>query len=318
MPVGYKMADFKFKKQKPSLLWKALYSLSNMVLFRPIKRSLGLLHARICYTTGAMLSPDAFRFYHALNLPLKNLYWTTEGGALTGAMNDDIRLDTVGPAHDGTEVKINDEGELIYRQPGVFVGYHKDPDKTAEVLKDGWFYSGDCASIVEDGHIVFVDRVKDLVELENGHKLAPQFIESRLRFSPYILDAWVVAGQNRAYASAIIVINHDHVGRWAGQMRVAYKTFAELSQKSEVYGLVKTDIARINRDLPRGARVKKFVNLHKEFDPDEGELTRTRNLRRTLLEDRYREIIDAIYGDKTDVSIESQTTLSIHSVEGAA
>jgi len=318
MPVGFKMADLKFKKQRPSLLWKVLYSLTNIALFSPIKRSIGLLNARICYTTGAVLSPDAFRFYHALNLPLKNLYWTTEGGALTGAMNDDIRLETVGPAHDGTEVKINDEGELIYRQPGVFVGYHKDPDKTAEVLKDGWFYSGDSGFTREDGHIVFVDRVKDLVEFEKGDKLAPQLIESRLRFSPYIMDAWVLADQNRAYASAIIVINYGNVGRWAGQMRVTYKTFAQLSQKSEVYGLVKTYIARVNRDLPRGARVKKFVNLHKEFDPDEGELTRTRNLRRIFLKDRYREIIDAIYSDKTEVSIEYQTTLSINSVEGTA
>jgi long-chain acyl-CoA synthetase len=132
------------------------------------------------------------------------------------------------------------------------------------------------------------------------------------------MDAWVLTDQSRAYASAIIVINYDNVGRWAGQMKVPYKTFAELSQKPEVYGLVKKDIARINQDLPRGARVKKFVNLHKEFDPDEGELTRTRNLRRIFLEERYREIIDAIYGDRAEVSLESQATLSIHSVEGAA
>ena len=318
MPVGYKMADLRFKKQKPSLLLKILNALSNIALFNSIKRSLGLLNARICYTTGAMLSPDAFRFYHALNIPLKNLYWTTEGGSLTGAKNDDILLETVGPPHDGTEVKTNDDGELVYRQPGVFMGYHKNPDKTAEVLKDGWFYSGDCASLREDGHIVFVDRVKDLIELEKGDKLAPQLIESRLRFSPHIMDAWVLGSQNKDYVSAIIIISYDNVGRWAGQMRVAYKTFAELSQKPEVYGLVKRDIARINRDLPRGARVKKFVNLHREFNPDEGELTRTRNLRRIFLEERYRDIIDAIYVDRTEVSLESQMTLSIHSVEGAA
>ena len=166
-----------------------------------------------------MLSPDAFRFYHALNLPLKSLYGTTEGGALTGAKNDDIRLETVGPVHNGTEVRITDKGELIYRQPGIFVGYYKDPDKTAEVLKDGWFYSGDSGFIREDGHIVFVDRLKDIVELASGDKLAPQFIESRLRFSPYIKDAWVLAGPERAYASAIIIINYDNVGRWAGQRK---------------------------------------------------------------------------------------------------
>ncbi|HXZ95037.1 MAG TPA: AMP-binding protein [Dehalococcoidia bacterium] len=330
MPIGYKVADLKFQKKKPSLLWRILYSLADMALFRPIRVSLGLSNARICYTTGAMLSPDAFRFYHALNLPLKNLYGSTEGGALTGAKNDDIRLETVGPAHKGTDVRITDKGELIYRQPGIFVGYYKDPDKTAEVLKDGWFYSGDSGFIREDGHVVFVDRVKDLVQLASGDKLAPQFIESRLRFSPYIKDAWVVAGPKREYASAIIIINYDNVSRWAGRRRVAFTTFAELSQRPEVYELVKQDIERINSALPPGSRVRKYINLHKEFDPDEGELTRTRKLRRSFLEERYRELIDAIYGDQTEVPIEARvryqdgrmgtikTTLTIKSIEGDA
>jgi long-chain acyl-CoA synthetase len=330
MPIGYKMADLKFQKKNPGLLWKIVYSLADIALFRFIRANLGLENARICYTTGAVLSPDAFRFYHALNLPLKSLYGTTEGGALTGAKNDDISLETVGPVHKGAEVRITDKGELIYRQPGIFVGYYKDPDKTAEVLKDGWFYSGDSSFIREDGHIVFVDRLKDLVELASGDKLAPQFIESRLKFSPYIKEAWVLAGPDRAYASAIIIINYDNISRWAGQRRVAYTTFAELSQKPEVYGLVKQDIDRINSTLPLSSRVRKYVNLHKEFDPDEGELTRTRKLRRTFLEERYRELIDAIYGDKTEVPIEGRvryrdgrvgtikTTLSIKSIEGAA
>jgi long-chain acyl-CoA synthetase len=329
MPIGYKMADLKYRKQKPNLFLKILYALADLALFRPFRDRLGLSNARICYTTGAMLSPDAFRFYHALNLPLKSLYGTTEGGALTGAKNDDIRLETVGPVHKGTEVRITDNGEIIYRQPGIFVGYYKDPDKTAEVLKDGWFYSGDSGFITEEGHVVFLDRVKDLVELASGDKLAPQSIESRLRFSPYIKDAWVLAGPDRAYASAIIIIDYDSVGRWAGQKRVAYTTFTELSQKSEVYHLVKRDIDRINQALPPGARVKKYVNLHKEFDPDEAELTRTRKLRRTFLEERYRELIHAIYSDKTEVPVEAQvryrdgrtgtikTTISIKSVEEA-
>jgi long-chain acyl-CoA synthetase len=329
MPIGHKMADLKFRKQNPSFLLRMLYALGDLCIFRRLRNSLGLSNARICYTTGSMLSPDAFRFYHALNLPLKSLYGTTEGGALTGAKNDDIRLETVGPAHNGTEVKITDEGEIIYRQPGIFVGYYKDQDKTVEVLKDGWFHSGDCGFIREDGHIVFVDRVKDLIAMDSGDKLAPQSIESRLRFSPYIKDAWVVAGKEKTYASVIIVINYNTVGRWAGQRRVGYSTFAELSQKPEVYDLVKQFIDKINSTLPSSSRVRKYVNLHKEFDPDEGELTRTRNLRRIFLEERYRELIDAIYADKTEVPVEARvryrdgrigttkTTLSIKSVEGA-
>jgi long-chain acyl-CoA synthetase len=303
LPVGYKVADLKYRKQEPSLFLKMLYSLADVALFRPIRKSLGLSNARICYTTEAMLSPDAFRFYHALNLPLKSLYGTTEGGALTGAKNDDIHLETVGPAHPGTEVKITDAGEIIYRQPGVFMGYYQDPEKTAQVLKDGWFHTGDRGFVREDGQIVFLDRLEDLVELASGDELAPQFIESRLKSSPYIKDAWVLAGPERAFASAIIIINYDNVSRWAGQRRVTYTTFTDLSQKPEVYGLVKTEIDRINKDLTPSTRVKKYANLHKEFDPNEGELTRTRKLRKRFLEERYQELIRAIYHGETEVPI---------------
>jgi len=329
MPIGDKMAELKYRKQKPGVFLKMLYSFADIILFRSIKRSLGLSNARICYTTGSILSPDAFRFYHALNLPLKSLYGSTEGGALTGSENDDISLETVGPAHEGTEVKISEDGELVYRQPGVFAGYHKDPKKTDEVLKNGWFHSGDSGFIREDGHIVFMDRLQDLVELDNGDRLAPQNIESRLRFSPYIKDAWVLAGPKSAYVSAIIIINYNTVSRWAGQRRVAYTSFAELSQAPEVYELVRQDIDRVNHTLAPGSRVKKYVNLHKEFDTDEAELTRTRTLKKAFLEQRYRDLIDAVYADRIEASIETQvgdrdgrsgtinTKIRIESVEGA-
>jgi len=329
MPIGYKIAELRYSKQKPNLFWKILYALANIALFRAVKDSLGLSNARICYSTGAMLSPDAFRFYHALNLPVKSLYGTTEGGALTGTKNDDIRVETVGRVHQGAEVRITDDGEIIYRQPGVFLGYYNDPDKTARVLKNGWFYSGDSGFISEDGHLVFLDRLEDMVELATGDKLAPQLIESRLRFSPYIKDAWVLGGPDGAYVSAILIIDYEDVGRWAGRERVAYTTFTELSQKPEVYQLVKQDIDRVNQTLPPGTKIRKYVNLHKEFDPDEAELTRDRKLRKVFMQERYRELINAIYGNKTEVPVETQvryrdgrtgtikTTLSIQSVEGA-
>jgi len=329
MPIGYKVAELKYRKQKPGVTLKMLYSLADILLFRSIKRSLGLSNARICYTTGAILSPDAFRFYHALNLPLKSLYGSTEGGVLSGARNDDIHFETVGPAHEGTDVKISDDGELIYRQPGVFVGYHKVPEKTGAVLKNDWFHSGDSAFIREDGHIVFIDRIQDLIQLENGDTLAPQNIESRLKFSPNIKDAWVLGGPEGAYVSAIIIINYNTVSRWAGQKKVTFTSFAELSQAPEVYELVRQDINKVNQTLPAGSRIKKYLNLHKELDPDEGELTRTRNLRKAFLVERYRKLIDAIYTGKTTVPSESnvghrdgqtettETSLRIQSVEGA-
>jgi long-chain acyl-CoA synthetase len=330
MPIGYKIAELRYRKQKPNLFWKMLHVVANIAMFRPIRDSLGLSNARICYATGAILSPEAFKFYHALDLPVKSLYGSTEGGALTGAKNDDICLETVGPVFPGAEVKVNDNGEIICRQPGVFLGYYNDPDKTAQVLKDGWFYSGDSGFINEDGHLVLLDRVEDIVELASGDKLAPQLIESRLRFSPYIRDAWVLGGPKGAYTSAILIIDNENVGRWAGKNRVAYTTFAELSQKPEVYQLVKQDIDRVNQTLPSGAKIKKYVNLHKEFDPDEFELTRERKLRKAFMEERYRDLISAIYSDKTEVPVEAQvryqdgrvgtikTTLIIQSVKGAA
>jgi long-chain acyl-CoA synthetase len=329
MPVGRQRAGSARENQKPGLVRRMLHSLADTIFFSPIRRRLGLQNARICYTTGAILSPDAFDFYHALDLPLKNLYGSTEGGVLAGARSEDVRSDTVGPVHKGTEVRVTDEGEIIYRQTGTFVGYYRDPDRTAEVLKDGWFYSGDTGYVADDGRIVIVGRATDLIRLKGGETLGPQLIESRLRFSPYIKDAWILGGPDGLYASAVIVIDSDNVGSWAGEKRLPFSTFTELAQRPEVYELVKQDIDRVNRTLSPASRVRKYVNLHREFDPDEGELTRTRKLRRAFLEERYRELIEAIYSDKAEVSSEALvgcndgrmgtavTTLRIQSVGGA-
>jgi long-chain acyl-CoA synthetase len=293
------------------------------LLFNDIRESLGLHKARICYTSGTMLSEDAFKFYHALNLPLKNLYGSTEGGALSGSRDEDIRVDTVGPPHQGAEVRVTQEGEIVYRQPGTFVGYYKDPAKTSEAIKDGWFHTGDSGFIDDQGHLVLLGRKRSLVRLANGETLGPQSIESRLRFSPYIKDAWVFAGPETLYTSAVIVIDYNTVGKWAGEKRVPYSNFAELSQRREIYDLVKQDILRVNATLSPGSQVKKYVILHREFDPDEGELTRNRRLKRAILEKHYGELVEAIYRDRTEVGLSEggmgslKTRLRIESVEGA-
>ncbi|HJX12943.1 MAG TPA: AMP-binding protein, partial [Dehalococcoidales bacterium] len=306
MPVGYKMADFKFKKRKPGLYWRALNALGDLFLFRSIRDSLGLVNARICYAAGSTLSPEVIRFYHALRVPLKSIYGSTEGGALTGASNDDIRPDTVGTLNPGVEVRITEDGEIVSRQPGTFLGYYNDPAATAGVLKDGWLHSGDSGYLTGDGHLVFVDRMKDIVRLTCGENLAPQDIESRLKFSPYIKDAWILAGPGKEYTSAIIIIDHENAGPWADRRKVTYTTYSDLAQKPEVYELVKQEIARVNRGLPAGCRVREYVNLHKEFDPDEAELTRNRKLRRAFVEERYCGLIEAIYSGKTEVTVEAQ------------
>ena len=328
MPSGYKMAESKYKKQKPGLLMKIYYLFGYLTLFRPLRDSLGMSNVRISYTSGTVISSEVISFYHALNIPLKNIYCSTEAGVLTGVMTDDISPDTLGTIHEGIEVKVTDDGELICRQPGLFVGYYQDQAKTAETFKDGWFYTGDIVKIDSNGYVTFIDRMKDIIELKSGEKLTPQLIESKLRFSPYIKDAWVVTGPDKAYVSAIIIIDYDNVGRWADRKRVAYTTFNDLSQKPEVYALINQVIIEINNGLATDSKIKKYVNLNKEFDPDEGELTRTRKLRRNYLVERYHDLINAIYSNKTEIPVEAniryrdgrtgtmRTTININTVKG--
>ena len=306
MPIGYKVADLRLNGKKVNVWWRLAYTVANLLMFKPLRDRIGLRNARICYTSGAMLSPDAFRFFHAIGVPLKSLYGSTEGGVVSGPRTEDIKLGTVGPPIRGVEVRITETGEIIVRQQGLFLGYYKDPCATANVLKDGWFYTGDAGFFREDGHLVFTERVKDLLELRNGEKLPPQYIESRLKFSPYIKDAWLLVDKAKSYPCAVIVIDYENVAKWAEQKGIAYTTFTDLSQKAEVYELIKKIIAALNKDLPQTYRIRKFVNLHKELDPDEAELTRTRKLKRKFLEKKYATLVNAIYADKKEVLVEAE------------
>ncbi len=329
LPVGYKIADMKFKKQNPGLYRRILYTLGDLLIFQAIRDNLGLVNARICYSAGSSLSPDIIRFYHALNVPLKSLYGSTEGGALTGASNDDIKPETVGPLHPRIEIEITKDGEIFSRQPGTFLGYYNNPKATATVLRGGWFCSGDCGYLTKEGHLVFVDRMQDIVKLKSGEKLAPQEIESRLKFSQYIKDAWVMAGPKKEYVAAVIIIDNESIGPWADRHKVTYTTFSDLAQKPEVYEQIRQEITKMNRSFSAGCQIKKFVNLHKEFDPDEAELTRNRKLRRSFLAERYRGLITAIYKDQDEVMLETQVKyrdgrtgsikhkIAIKSIEGA-
>jgi long-chain acyl-CoA synthetase len=176
----------------------------------------------------------------------------------------------------------------------MFLHYHNAPEQTRQVLRDGWFYSGDNGSLTEDRQIVFIDRKQDIMQLPGGEILAPQFIESRLKFSPYIKDAWVISEPDNPVIGAIIIINYANIGRWAGRNKIAYTTFSDLSQKREVYELIKQDIIRINQDISPGCRITRYANLHKEFDADEGELTKDRKMRRPFLKERYMDLTKAV------------------------
>jgi long-chain acyl-CoA synthetase len=308
MPVGYKIADLNFDNKKPDVIWRALYSVAYGLLFRPLKDRLGLVKARLAVTGSSVLSLDTFRLIHAIGIELRQNYASTEAGFISSHGKGEIDFQSVGRPAVGVEVRVTDEGELLVRSECLFKEYFKDPEKTAAVVVNGWCKTGDAVNINDQGHLIFMDRVEHMGELASGTKYAPQYIEGRLRFSPYIKDAMVVGGKDREFVGAIVNIDFAMVGKWAERNSLPYTTFVDLSQKNEVADLVQKDLLRVNSYLPEASRVRKFVLLHKEFDADEAELTRTRKLRRDFVEQRYKDLIDAMYGDRKNVTVEAPIT----------
>jgi len=242
-------------------------------------------------------------------VPIKNGYGASETGGVGVPYGDELKLlESVGKVPPQIEAKITDEGEIVCRGPSIFAGYYKDPEATQMALRDGWFHTGDAGHIDEDGYVYFWDRLKDISELAGGVKFAPQYVESRLKFSPYINNVMTIGDEETPYVTAIININFDTVSKWAERHHINFTTYVDLSTKPEVYDLVQKDVERVNASLPEAAQIKKFVLLHKEFDPDEAELTRSRKLRRRFMRERYKELLDAMYSDKEDVTVEAQVT----------
>ncbi len=298
--IGYQLADAKFSKHQPPLTTKLLGKLADLSVHRALRDHLGFSRIRNAYVGGSFMSPDHFRFFHAIGVNMKQIYGQTEiSGISVVHRSDDIRPDTVGQPIPETEIQVTPEGEVIAKSPAVFKGYYKMPEETAKALRDGWLHSGDTGFITEDGHLVFFDRTKDIMVLSDGRKFSPMFIESRLKFSPYIKDAWVI-GHQQPFVTAVISIDYAVVGEWAEARNIAYTSYQELSQEPKAYELVRDAIANINRDLPEPARIRRFLNLYKEFDADDDELTRTRKLRRAFLEEKYKELVAALYDPKAD------------------
>jgi len=305
LPVGYRVADHKLSRKPLPAGLKFLNMLGYVFLFRSLKNYLGLARLRHVYTGGAPLGQEIFNMFMALNVNIKQAYGMTEQTAASIIhRTDDIRLDTVGQPLPGIEFKISDTGELLSRGDTIFKGYYKNPEATKEALKDGWFHSGDAALMEEDGHIIIIDRMSDVMKLGDGGKFSPQLIENKLRFSPYIVDA-VVIGQDRPFISAMIAIDMANVGKWAENNQLAYTTFTDLSQKREVYDLIAEEVKKANETLPKVAKVNRFVLLYKELDADDDELTRTRKVRRKFVEERYRELIEGLYGDREEIQVEA-------------
>ncbi|MGH7314498.1 MAG: AMP-dependent synthetase/ligase [Candidatus Rokuibacteriota bacterium] len=300
--------------RQPVPLWRRLlYPLGWLLVYGPLVDNLGLRRIRLAYTAGEAIGPEIFLFFRGLGINVKQLYGMTESSALVSIQRDgDVRLDTVGTPLPGVEVRISPEGEVLYRSPGVFQGYFKNAEATGQVLRDGWLHSGDAGFLDPDGHLKIVDRARDVGRLSGGTLFAPKYLENKLKFSPYIREV-VCVGQERPWVVALVNIDLAAVGNWAERRNITYTSYTDLAQKPEVYDLIHQEVVRVNRslaedDVLRGAQIRRFLILHKELDPDDEEITRTRKVRRGYIARKYEALIDALYSERDRVQVEAQVT----------
>jgi len=305
MPVGYKMAQLRLSGKSPGPIMYVLDKIGYLCLFRSLKNYFGLRRLRNVYTGGAALGEEIFHLFLALGVNIKQLYGQTEtAGIAVAHRNGDIKLNTVGVPIPEVEIKISDSGEILTRGPTVFLGYYKNEEATRKTLVNGWLHSGDQGLLDEDNHLIMIDRMKDVIKLSDGTKFSPQLIENKLKFSMYISEA-VVLGKDRPFVTAMINMDMANVGKWAENRKITYTTYTDLSQKDAVYELIAGEIARTNKSLPKAAQVRRFVMLHKELDADDDEMTRTRKVRRSVVEERYAALAAALYGDQEVLTVSS-------------
>ena len=307
MPVAYRAIDFEDEHRLVPPPLRFLRWLGEFAVFEPLRDKLGLTRARNVLTAGAMLSSDVIRFFRAIGIELRQFYGSTESFG-TLHLRGDVRFETVGVIIPGVEIKIADNQEILIRTESQFKGYYKDPEKTGEALDcEGWYYTGDAGHIDEkSGHLIYLERVDDLIELSSGERFSPQYIEGRVKFSPYVQDMMTLGGSDMDFVAAIIVIDFQNVSRWAEKQGIAFTTYVDLSQQAEVGHIIRQELQQVNDSLPRYSQVRRFVILHKEFDADEAELTRTRKLRRGALQEKYSDLLEAIYGDRREVRVSAE------------
>ncbi len=289
-------------------------ALAEALLFRALKDRLGFTSLKSAATGGAALGPDTFRFFLAMGVPLRQLYGQTElAGAYTLHAADDVDFDTVGTPFDNAEVRIdnpdeNGVGEIVARTSGMFLGYFKNEEATRADVHDGWMRTGDAGYFKEgNGHLVVIDRIKDIATTDTGARFSPMFIENKLKFSPFIAEV-VVLGHDRPYLAAMVCIRFAIVSKWAEQRRIAFTNYTNLAARADVYQLVRGEIERVNASLPMAHRIRRFLLLYKELDADDGELTRTRKVRRGVINQKYGDLIDAIYRGDDSVFVDTTIT----------
>jgi long-chain acyl-CoA synthetase len=304
-------AEILDRKQNVSLMDRILYALGNALVYGPLRNVLGMSRVRVAYTAGAAIGPDLFRFYRSIGLNLKQLYGSTETCAYVCLQPDrQIKLDTVGLPAPGVEIKIAESGEVLVRSDAMLKEYYRRPDATAEVFdENGYFRTGDAGFFDPDGHLKIIDRAKDVGRLATGAMFAPNYIENKLKFFPYIKEA-VAFGDGRDAVCAFINIDLGAVGNWAERRGLPYSGYTDLAAKAEIYDLIQDCVEKANVDLAADpmmadSQVRRFLVLHKELDPDDDELTRTRKVRRGFIAEKYAVLIDALYAGKSSQFIET-------------
>ncbi len=295
---------------------RLLYALGAVLVYGPLRNTLGFSRVRVAYTAGEAIGPDLFSFFRSIGINLKQLYGSTETAVFVCLQPDNqARADTVGVPCDGVEIKVADNGEILVKSPGLLKEYYKNPTATAEVLTaEGWYHTSDAGFIDANGHLKIIDRVKDVGRIKGGANdgamFAPKYVENKLKFFQHIKEA-VAYGDGRDRVCVMINIDFDAVGNWAERRNLPYAGYTDLAQKPEVYQLIKECVEQVNADLSAdallaGSQVSRFLVLHKELDADDGELTRTNKVRRGFIAERYQQLVDALYGGKTSQFIETQ------------
>jgi long-chain acyl-CoA synthetase len=285
--------------------------IAETLLFRALRDRLGFTRLRSAATGGAALGPDTFKFFRAMGVPLRTLYGQTETlGAYTLHPQDAVDPDTTGvPMGDSVEIRIDNPdihgvGEIVIRHPNMFLGYYKNPEASSADIKDGWLQSGDAGYFNDKRHLVVIDRIKDLAETSRGERFSPQYLENKLKFSPYIAEA-VVLGAGREQLAAMLCIRFSIISKWAEKNRIAFTTYTDLASRPEVYALLQKEVEAVNATLPPAQRISRFLLLYKELDADDGELTRTRKVRRGVINEKYADIIESIYAGTSDIPVDT-------------
>jgi long-chain acyl-CoA synthetase len=312
MAVAHRVGPAILDGKPVGMLDRVKYALGNLLVYGPLRNVLGMSRIRVGYTAGEAIGPDLFAFYRSIGINLKQLYGSTEVCVFVCIQpNGQVKSDTVGPPAPGVEVKISDAGEVLIKTPGMFAGYYKRPEATAEAFDaEGWYLTGDAGFFDADGHLKIIDRAKDVGKLDSGAMFAPKYLENKLKFFPFIKEA-VSFGNARDQCTAFINIDIEAVGNWAERRGLAYSGYTDLAAQKPVYDLIAECVEKVNLDLSNDAlladsQIHRFLILHKELDPDDDELTRTRKVRRGFIEQKYAVLIEALYSGKESQYIETQ------------